>query len=155
MSSFASKEEGSADREASLTATLPNLDHFRMADAAKVYEPAEDTFLLCDALWQDRDFIFHINPIIALEIGSGSGCVITYLTQLLASRQQHCLCLATDVNPHALAITQRTAKANEVILDSIGTDLVQHVEERLHQQIDILIFNPPYVPTDSEEIRKS
>ncbi len=98
------------------TATLPNLDHFRLADAAKVYEPAEDTFLLCDAIFHDKDFLYHMNPHYVLEIGCGSGCVITYITQLLRERGIYPLSMATDINPDALAVTQRTATHNNVIL---------------------------------------
>lgn len=39
-------------------AILPNLDQFVMQDAENVYEPSDDTFLLCDAINLDKDFIF-------------------------------------------------------------------------------------------------
>jgi methylase of polypeptide subunit release factors len=32
------------------------------------------------------------------------------------------------------------------------TSLVEAVHEQLHHKVDVLVFNPPYVPTPSEEI---
>ncbi len=96
------------------TAELPNLDHFRMADAAKVYEPAEDTYLLCDAICQEREFLYNMKPRYVLEIGSGSGCVVTYASQLLRDGGIHAVSMATDINPDALLVTQRTASHNNV-----------------------------------------
>jgi hypothetical protein len=41
----------------------------------------------------------------------------------------------------------------KVRVDCIRTDLVTAVEQRLAQAVDVLLFNPPYVPTESDEIR--
>ena len=35
-------------------AVLPSLDHLHYTAFERVYEPAEDTFLLCDGLQQER-----------------------------------------------------------------------------------------------------
>jgi methylase of polypeptide subunit release factors len=37
-------------------------------------------------------------------------------------------------------------------VDVVLTNLVAAVHEQLHHKVDVLIFNPPYVPTPSEEI---
>lgn len=37
-------------------------------------------------------------------------------------------------------------------VDVVLTSLVTAVHERLHHKVDVLVFNPPYVPTPSEEI---
>jgi release factor glutamine methyltransferase len=38
----------------------------------------------------------------------------------------------------------------QVFVDIVNTDLVSGLE-RLHHNVDILLFNPPYVPTPDEE----
>lgn len=54
--------------------------------------------------------------------------------------------IATDINPHATRATQCTAMRNLVSVDSIMTSMCQGT--RLEGLIDVLIFNPPYVPTE-------
>lgn len=99
-------------------AKLPNMDHFSYRDGAFVYEPAEDTYLLCDGILNDKDDLLAIDPDIILEVGSGSGCVIVFTTMLLNSLKgdsAHHQSLAIDINPKALEMTHTTAAANNVI----------------------------------------
>jgi methylase of polypeptide subunit release factors len=49
------------------------------------------------------------------DIRTGSGCVITYLGQLLQSIGKYSYLLGLDINMHALNASQRTAKSNNVI----------------------------------------
>lgn len=95
-------------------AVLPSLDHFSLSDYGFFYEPSDDTFLLCDAIQTDRLLIGSRGPLIALEVGSGSGCVITFLTRMLMGDGIFVQSIATDLNPHATLATARTAAANNV-----------------------------------------
>lgn len=52
-----------------------------------MYEPAEDTFALLDALEQDIVSLKRCRPNIVLEIGSGSGCVSTFLAGAMADQR--------------------------------------------------------------------
>lgn len=100
-----------------------------------------------DALEDNFDEFKETRPSLVLEVGSGSGCVITFLSALLKSIGP-VFALATDINPHATRATQCTAMRNLVSVDSIMTSMCQGT--RLDGKVDVLIFNPPYVP--SEEI---
>eukprot|EP01039_Chlorochromonas_danica_P011742 gene11742-13192_t len=140
-------------REVQQRAVLPDLHHITLELATKVYEPAEDTYLMCDALLLDIEDILTRQPHSLLEVGCGSGCVITYLSTLLKSREVDSFtAYGTDINPVALEVTRQTAERNHVTVQLTQTDLVQELEGRLGGQIDVMIFNPPYVPTPSEEI---
>lgn len=74
-----------------------------------VYEPAEDTFLMLDALEADSDYITHLKPAAVLEIGPGSGVVITAISSLLKSKAFY---YAVDINPDACIVTKDTAELN-------------------------------------------
>ena len=85
---------------------------------------------------------------------------------------------AVDINTHACLCTLQTLVKNEVFkCDVLAMDLVRFIhskitmfssievvsfffclqvgslKERLAGKIDILVFNPPYVVTSSEEVR--
>ncbi|CAG8515352.1 10063_t:CDS:2 [Ambispora leptoticha] len=118
----------------------PKLDHLTAADYEHIYEPAEDTFLLMDALEKDVDLIKEqVKPSICLEIGILTSPLIIVI-------------LCTDINPYASQITLKTGKQNAIHLDPILTDLASGLLPRLRHSVDILCFNPPYVVTPSEDV---
>eukprot|EP00903_Cladosiphon_okamuranus_P015185 g14039.t1 len=141
----------------------PEYEHF--------YEPAEDTYLLIDALHADAEVLRNrVRPSLCLEIGPGSGLVTAALCALLqeGGRKEEeeapapvalqrkllrPLFMAAEINPRAAAACVRTAKANKVEpFEVVCCDLASCVGDRLRQQVDILVFNPPYVPTPPEEV---
>ena len=128
--------------DAHLDGWVPSLDHATFVDWNHVYEPSEDTFLLLDALFADRAALRTSRVIV--EIGPGSGVVATYLAKLTQNKV-----LAVDVNAAACDLTRRTAEANNERVDVIRGDLCSSLRSR---SVDALVFNPPYVPTDDEEV---
>ncbi|CAJ0581876.1 unnamed protein product, partial [Mesorhabditis spiculigera] len=110
-----------------------------------VYEPAEDTFLLLDALEKDIKKIRELKATLVVEVGCGSGVVSTFVAQNLGRRAHY---LATDLNRTAAQCARQTARLNKVELDTVWTDLVSGL--RLFNLVDVLLFNPPYVPTEEE-----
>lgn len=101
-------------------AELPNLDHYKLADENYVYAPAEDTYLFCDALlvcYQNNKLLGssynnnNTEKLTVLELGSGSGCVITYIGSLL---KENAIYHAIDINTKALEMTEKTSRLNNV-----------------------------------------
>ena len=137
--------------DAALEGWVPSLDHATLEDWDEVYEPSEDTFLLLDALYGDRARLRAARPSLVVEIGPGSGAVSVYVARLLA-RKGSAHSVAVDSNPRACALAARTAAANGVALDVIVGDLDATLRRGA---VDVLIFNPPYVPTPSSEVGSS
>lgn len=52
----------------------PSLSHLSKEDFARVYEPAEDTFILLDALEADAERLRREKPRLVVEIGWVTGC---------------------------------------------------------------------------------
>jgi release factor glutamine methyltransferase len=104
---------------------------------------------------------------VCVEIGSGSGVLITHLSRLLSShapsdrdfrsgqRNQHCLSYAVDINPHACQATRSTMKQNHIRGEVVRCNLLSGIHLALQKGIDIVVFNPPYVPTPINEILHS
>lgn len=148
---MASQSVWKSESETRVKAKLPSLEHLTLEDYNNVYEPAEDTYLLCDALELDRELFMSIKPKRALEIGSGSGCVITFFGQLCKEIGVDCSLYATDINIKAVDVTTRTATANDVHVAVSNIDLLGN-NSPADNSIDVLLFNPPYVPTPSAEV---
>ncbi|XP_011866143.1 PREDICTED: hemK methyltransferase family member 2 [Vollenhovia emeryi] len=114
-----------------------------------VYEPSEDSYLLIDALEADLKTLHATKPGICLEIGSGSGVVITALA-LALKRHHNVHFIAIDINPDACRVTKRTSLINSVDVDVLQMNLLDCVRAR--HKFDVILFNPPYVVTEHEEV---
>lgn len=96
----------------------------------QVYPVAEDTLLLLEAAFAESRPKDRV-----LEVGTGSGHVAASLLDRVKS------VFAVDINPYAAA----TARARGV--DVVRTDLFAGLRGRF----DLVLFNPPYLPTNPEE----
>lgn len=104
-----------------------------------VYEPAADTELLVNSLrLREGDRV--------LEIGTGSGLVAIHCAKHGAK------VIATDVCQEALDLSRENAKGNSVELDLREGDMFEPVAD---QRFDVVIFNPPYLPTGPEDLTHS
>ncbi|CED83166.1 Predicted N6-DNA-methyltransferase [Phaffia rhodozyma] len=129
----------------------PSLDHLSKDDYEIIYDPAEDSFILLDALEQDA-LELQAGPSgrCCLEIGSGSGIVSSFMGTILGPSST--LYISTDINPHAAKCTFETGKHNGIPIDPILATLYTSLLPRMYRKIDILLFNPPYVPTSLDEL---
>lgn len=101
---------------------------------SEVYEPCEDSFLLAEAA---LSLITNSDSI--LEVGCGSGIITAVIKNNTKAK-----ITGIDINPHATKCT----KDNGV--DSIRGDLLSCIKGKF----DIIIFNPPYLPTNDTERTK-
>lgn len=123
-----------------------------------IYEPAEDSFLLLDTLsnlaessWLSSRFK-NKTPFV-VEVGPGSGVVIGFVAANAETIfGQGVLAIGIDVNMDACLATKKTVnraisdqKSNSIYLNSVCADLGSVLHPK---SIDVLIFNPPYVPTE-------
>lgn len=107
----------------------------------EVYEPAEDTFLLIDAIdIKPEDFVF--------EIGTGTGIIGLYCVMIGAD------VICSDINPYAIELTKRNFLVNQNLLKGnfeVRTGSFFSVIDK-YEKFDKIIFNPPYLPTKSKDI---
>ncbi len=100
-----------------------------------MYVPNEDSYLLAEHA--------DVGPgRTVLELGCGAG-----VASLVAARSGADV-VATDVNPEAVRLLRRNARANGLRVEGVVADLLDGV--RL-AGVDRLLTNPPYLPTVPEE----
>ena len=143
---------------------MPCLRHLKLADYNLVYEPSEDTYLLLDGLGvalQQNKITKQAKKMNVLEIGCGTGVGIIYLTKQLllsSSSSDEVECYVTDINPDAIRIMLATAEANHIPSSCIHAhqcDLATLLLPLQTAKMDVILFNPPYVPTPDDEVGSS
>jgi release factor glutamine methyltransferase len=138
----------------------PSTDHVCFD---RVYEPAEDSYLLLDTLSSASESGFlhqrfkeaSSTPPLVLEVGVGSGVVLAFTAanaNIIFGRKD-VLTLGTDINSFACQAASQTVRtalkdtghSASTYLDVVNGDLASSI--RPHS-IDVFIFNPPYVPAE-------
>ena len=102
-----------------------------------VYIPSDDTFLLAENLEIKEGMS-------VLEIGTGSGLVSMYASLLTDD------VTATDINYNALELAEKNFKLNKI--DTIKLEFGDMFEPVKDKKFDVILFNTPYLPTDSDDI---
>ena len=132
----------------------------------QIYEPAEDSYLLLDTLSSTTETAFLRTRLAAdspsplvLEVGTGSGVVLAFVTahtDRIIGRSDVAT-IGVDVNAYACVATRQTVRlavkeaastqaSTALFLDAVAGDLASVVKPA---SVDVLIFNPPYVPTET------
>ncbi|KAI1780058.1 putative methylase [Hypoxylon cercidicola] len=138
---------------------LPTPDTSHVA-YERIYEPAEDSFLLLDTLSSTSETAFLQNRFgknyvpLVVEVGPGSGVVIAFVNAhaQVVFGSRNVLTAAVDVNGYACKATNETARKAAIenaathgrFFGAFQGDLVEPLKG---QSVDVVIFNPPYVPT--------
>jgi len=124
-----------------------------------VYEPAEDSFLLLDALEQDLDSFLSpsrkAEGVFTLEVGCGSGIISIALTKaFLKANVPFPSIFSLDINPEACILTCKNALLNGLTDNRVQPILLEGSTSAMQcfrEPFDIIVCNPPYVPVLSNE----
>jgi release factor glutamine methyltransferase len=107
----------------------------------KIYEPAEDSYLLSKVLKKQLPKLLKKNPDLKfLEVGGGSGINLQTAKDLGVKNIFSC-----DLNPTAVSHCKKLG------FNSVKSDLFKNIKGKF----DIIIFNPPYLPEDKREPKDS
>jgi release factor glutamine methyltransferase len=116
------------------TGPLIRFGAMRIQTDERVYGPDDDTFLL--------DRCAHVRRgASVLEVGCGTGFVS--VSKALGGA----LVSAADIDPVAVALTRHNASLNGCDIDVVRSDIFSDVEGTF----DVVLFNPPYLPTAPED----
>ena len=83
-----------------------------------------------------------------LEVGCGTGCISL---SLVWERRGHVTCTATDIEPRAIDLATKNRDALGLTADEVAfslTNLVSSVPREEWGTFDVLVSNPPYIPTN-------
>lgn len=83
-----------------------------------------------------------------LEVGCGTGCISLALA---SERPGRVRCIATDIDCQAVRLAERNRDACGITADAVDVrlgDLVSPVQDGERSTFDVLVSNPPYIPTE-------
>lgn len=110
--------------------------------------PRPETEELVD--WVIADYLDIHSEVVAIDMGTGSGCIALSLKKEQPLFQVHVLDLQQDI----LGLVQENANLNEVEVNCIAWDMTQL--EKLQFKVDLIISNPPYItPQEKTAMKKN
>ena len=112
--------------------------------------PRFETEELCANILQRVDTYFPSQEEITVtDVGTGSGAIAITLCKEEPRIRMH----ATDISAEALVTARKNAEMNGADIQFIAGDMLQPLIEE-GRKLDILVSNPPYIPSQ-EEMEKS
>ena len=108
--------------------------------------PRPETEMLVEyALEELKEYSNGTQELLALEVGVGSGCI----SCSLADELDNVKIIATDISPEAIALASRNrdALSFEDRIRLVETNMADSVQAELEGALDLLISNPPYIPS--------
>lgn len=114
---------------------------------SSVLIPRQDTEILVETA---LDFIDKEKEFQVLDVCTGSGCIGISIAYYAPLSQV----IGIDISEDALKVAEHNAKLNKVNnrIHFIKSNLFEEVPEDLKGNIDMIVSNPPYIPT--EEIKE-
>ena len=146
-----------ADREAEEAAAQAAEAEAADTEAAEALEPELDEYGIAiegddqeTTSAQNAAEPAPVEPRIArvLEAGCGTGCISLSLAW---ERRGHVTCTATDIEPRAIDLATKNRDVLGLTAEEVAfslTNLVSSVPREEWGTFDVLVSNPPYIPTD-------
>ena len=116
--------------------------HIIMRCEKGVLIPRPETEILVDACLEQ---LAAVDAPRVLEVGTGTGCIaLSLATECPGTRV-----IATDISPRAVELATRNRDALDLAgtVEVVECDLAAAVPEALMGTFDLLVSNPPYIPT--------
>ncbi|MCC7552137.1 methyltransferase [Candidatus Micrarchaeota archaeon] len=111
-------------------------EKYEFMDDPDVYEPREDSFMLADYVKGAKGNV--------LDVGTGCG-----IQAIIASKTAD-YALGIDINAKAVELAKKNAELyNLKNCEFKQSDLFEKIEKE--NKFDLIIFNPPYLPTKEED----
>ena len=141
-------------------ALLPSVDRPRALDSRMTEAEAEELLAVAEAAEGARDASGELSadaagspetaapseqPLFVADLCTGSGCIACSI----AYEHPRARVIATDIAPEATALARENAEALGVSdrVRVVECDLGQGVPESALGRLDLVVSNPPYVPT--------
>ena len=144
-----------ADREAEEAAAQAAEAEAADPEATETPEPELDEYGIAiesddEQAASAQDAFEAAEPRVArvLEVGCGTGCISLSLAW---ERRGHVTCTATDIEPRAIDLATKNRDALGLTADEVAfslTNLVSSVPREEWGTFDVLVSNPPYIPTN-------
>ena len=132
-------------------------------DFENVYRPADDTYLVVDYFKHHIDFDFfdgipieNIKKILDMGTGTGYIALSFQIIKTIIPKFKPKI-YASDILEEAINLSKHNERLNsfENEIEFIKSDLFKLFPKHLKHSFDVIIFNPPYLPSFEANIEKN